>query len=90
MCTPTMCLHHLKDFTSFDEKFLQSLGRWSQKMLLAVERRIPQKDKLSIQEYRVTLPGLLEESQGNSLVEWSDKQFSLYILIQIPTSSPYS
>ena len=59
-------------------------------MLVAVERRIPQKDKLSIQEYRVTLSGLLEESQGNSLVEWSDKQFSIYILIQTPTSSPYS
>lgn len=25
------------------------------------------------------MSGLLEESQGNSLVEWRDKQFSIYI-----------
>lgn len=32
-------------------------------MLMAVKRRMPQKDKLSIQEHTVTLLGLLEESK---------------------------
>ena len=38
-------LHDFKDFTSFNEKFLQSLGRWSQRILVAVENIISQKDK---------------------------------------------
>lgn len=50
-------------------------------MLVKVEKIISQKDKLSIQEHRVTLSGLLEESQGSSLVEWSDKQYLIYIIM---------
>ena len=41
-------LHHFKDFTSFNKKFLQSLGRWSQRMLVAVENIISQKDKKAL------------------------------------------
>lgn len=68
-------------------------------MGLAAEAGIPQKDKLSIQEHRVTI-WFLSEIHGNTLVEWSDKPNSicilmmilreLNVLIQMPTPFPCS
>lgn len=48
-------------------------------MLMAIKRRMLQKNKLSIQEHTVTLLGLLEKKLKKSLVGYSDKQYAIYI-----------